>query len=486
MRFAFRFLLPFAFAGVVCGQSATDKKLADAREQLEATRNEYTAMRRALYREINKLDDEALEFGRELRGLEKEAARRSANAMNLKREIEARETEFNYAVGVLGNYSGALLTRVHPAENQLYRSRLEEATARAGASLDDPEAELGASIVAAEVGLERLRAVIGGHRFDGEALRNGTEATDGSLLVYGPSVYMAAKDGSFEGVATFAESGTALPTVVALSKEAVAEGTIAKAIHEGAGELPFDPTMGKAIQVLAAHETIGETIEKGGVVGYAILILGLIAVGLTVFKAIEIMRFPVPSRRLINEIIDDLLADDQKGAMAKASRVGGMSGKMVKTGVEQFYEKRRVLEEALFEKLVVVKPRLERFLPFLGLTAAAAPLMGLLGTVLGIIKTFKAMALYGSGNQKAFTQGISEALITTAEGLVVAIPVLVLHGIMRSLAKGKFNEVEGVAIALMNGTTELDKRGSEVAPKKEVTNNDEPEDEDPELVSNPA
>ncbi|MGD7653086.1 MAG: hypothetical protein ACQCXQ_07725, partial [Verrucomicrobiales bacterium] len=129
MRFAFRFLLPFAFAGVVCGQSATDKKLADAREQLEATRNEYTAMRRALYREINKLDDEALEFGRELRGLEKEAARRSANAMNLKREIEARETEFNYAVGVLGNYSGALLTRVHPAENQLYRSRLEEATA---------------------------------------------------------------------------------------------------------------------------------------------------------------------------------------------------------------------------------------------------------------------------------------------------------------------------------------------------------------------
>ena len=121
-------------------------------------------------------------------------------------------------------------------------------------------------------------------------------------------------------------------------------------------------------------------------------------------------------------------------------------------------EKRRVLEEALFEKLVTIKPRLDRFLPFLGLTAAAAPLMGLLGTVLGIIKTFQAMAIYGTGNAKNFSAGISEALITTAEGLVVAIPVLVLHGIMKSLAKGKFNEVEGIAIALMNGTTELERR----------------------------
>ena len=187
----------------------------------------------------------------------------------------------------------------------------------------------------------------------------------------------------------------------------------------------------------------------------------------------------MPSRRRINEIIDDLVSDRQDEARKKAATLQGLSGEIVKTAVERFYEKRRVLEEALFEKMVAVKPRLDRFLPFLGLTAAAAPLMGLLGTVLGIIKTFKAMAI-DSGNKQAFTVGISEALITTAEGLVVAIPVLVLHGMMKSLAKGKFSEIESIGIALINGTTELGGK------EKEQMGSDEGEDEDPELIPNPA
>jgi biopolymer transport protein ExbB len=80
--------------------------------------------------------------------------------------------------------------------------------------------------------------------------------------------------------------------------------------------------------------------------------------------------------------------------------------------------------------------------------------MGLLGTVLGIIKTFQAMAIYGTGNAKSFSAGISEALITTAQGLIVAIPILVIHGILKSLVKAKYGDVEGIAIALVNGTSE--------------------------------
>ena len=470
-------LVPVVLLGGLGAQTAAEKQLADARKELEETRAEYTAMRRALYREINTLDDQALELGRELRTLEKAAQRRNSSRLALTREIEGREAEFNYAVGVLNNYSGAMLTRLHPAENQLYKSRLDDATAKAGASADDQANELKERLVAAKVGLARLGSVIGGHQFEGEGLRNGTEAIRGKLLVMGPSVYMKSEDASFEGVATFGSTGTELPTVVGLTT--VEGGMISDAVANLTGELPLDPTMGKAVQVLAAEESLDETIAKGGIVGYAILGLGLIAVGLTLFKVLEITRFAVPSRRLVNEIIDDLLEGRNDAAMAKASGVGGLSGDLVKVAVERFHDKRRVLEEAMFEKLVVVKPRLERFLPFLGLTAAAAPLMGLLGTVLGIIKTFKAMALYGSSNQKAFTQGISEALITTAEGLVVAIPVLVLHGLMKSLAKGKYSEVEGVAIALMNGTTELGRSTTE------VTEDDTP-DEDPELIANPA
>lgn len=479
MRLLIRMMASLALIAAASAQTAAEEQIAEARKELEETRQEYDGLRTALFREINQLDDRAIELGRELRALEAEAQRRNSRRATLDRQIQGYEAEFNYAVGVLNNYGGALLTRMHPAENQLYKQRLDEASAKAGATEALPE-ELRQRLEAAKVGLDRLEKVTGGHRFEGEGLRNGSEALQGRLLVLGPAVYLAADDGDFEGVATFASTGTQLPTVVGLS--GVRDGAIAKVIGNGEGILPLDASMGKAIEAQAAEESLAETLEKGGIVGHAILALGVVAIGLTLFKLLEITRFPVPSRRVINEILDDLLADRRDEAAKRASELPGQTGAMIRAGVENFYEKRRILEEALFEKLVVVKPRLERFLPFLGLTAAAAPLMGLLGTVLGIIKTFKAMALYGSGNQKAFTAGISEALITTAEGLVVAIPVLVLHGLMRSLAKGKFSEIEGVAIALMNGTTELEKSG----PGPSASEGDDDPDLDPELTPNPA
>jgi biopolymer transport protein ExbB len=128
---------------------------------------------------------------------------------------------------------------------------------------------------------------------------------------------------------------------------------------------------------------------------------------------------------------------------------------LVEAGVEFFYDKRRILEDALLEKLGLIQPRLERMLPFLALVAAAAPMMGLLGTVLGIMKTFAMMSAGGAGDSKSFSAGISEALITTAMGLIVAIPVIIIHGMLKSLAKGKFAQAEGVALSLLNGTTEL-------------------------------
>ena len=100
---------------------------------------------------------------------------------------------------------------------------------------------------------------------------------------------------------------------------------------------------------------------------------------------------------------------------------------MVQVGVKHFHSKRRVLEELLFEKIVSMRPKLERFLPFIAVTAAAAPLMGLLGTVMGMIKTFKLITVFGTGDAKNLAVGISEALVTTELGLVVAIPTLILH-----------------------------------------------------------
>ncbi|WP_193214616.1 MotA/TolQ/ExbB proton channel family protein [Luteolibacter marinus] len=430
--------------------------LTQARKELDSTHKEYTDLRAGVYREINRLDDEALKLSKELRALEHEREQRTAHKRTLENNLLTEKTNFDYSAGILNNYGKSMATRLHPAENQLLLEKIQQAEQRAAAAGTDHIAELKERMDIARLGLQRLGAISGGQRFEGKALRNGSEALKGSFLMLGPAVLFAEQNGGFEGVASFAATGSGLPTVVAISQDG--STPFAGTIASGKGEVPLDGSMGKAIEVAAAQESIGETVEKGGIVGHCILGLGLIALLLTTFKVFEITRFPVPSRREINAILDDLIAHRRQDAIAKADKLQGMAGDLVQTGVQRFHEKRRILEEAMFEKMVSIKPRLERFLPFLGLTAAAAPLMGLLGTVLGIIKTFKQMAIYGTGNASSFSAGISEALITTAEGLVVAIPVLVLHGMMKSLVKSKFGEVEAIAIALMNGTTEVERR----------------------------
>ncbi len=469
----------FFIHGSAHGQGPVEAARADLNKavaELTDTKREYSDLRRSLYRDINKLDDEALALGRELKTLQRDEERRTATLKSLEREIEARKTEIDYATGIINQYSKALVTRLHPAENQLHKQEIDNLDQRAASLVEDPRAEVVERAKVLELGIARLGQVAGAHRFDGKALRNGSESIEGTLLLAGPSVFFASKSGDFEGVATFAETGTSLPTVVGIADS---KGMIRATLAAGEGSLPFDGTMGKALEIAAARETLWETIEKGGIVGHAILLLGGVSLLIALFKLWEISRIHVPSRSKINQILDDLLNGDRAAAAKKAAAIPGHAGAMVRTGVEMFDEKRRVLEEALFEKLVSVKPRLDRFLPFLALTAAAAPLMGLLGTVLGIIKTFKAMALYGTGNAKSFSAGISEALITTAEGLIVAIPVLVIHGMLKSYAKGKFSEFEGIGIALVNGTTERER-------KSEATVEEPAADDDMELTPNPA
>lgn len=472
--------LPWTVACLLASTSLHAQGPADAAREdlnksvseLNATQREYSDLRRNLYREINRLDDEALTLGKELRTLQREEEERTARAKSLEREVETRKTDFNYASGVLNQYSKALVTRLHPAENQLYLQNIESIDQRAASNIENPQAELAERRKVVELGIERLGNVAGGHRFEGKALRNGNEAMEGTLISAGPNVFFASKDKTFEGAATFASTGTELPTVIAVPGT---PGGISSAVFGKEGNLPLDGTMGKALLTAEAQDTLMETIEKGGMVGHCILALGAISLLIVIFKLIEIQRFPVPDRGAINRILDHLVTGNHAAAKKEAAAIKGLPGEVVQAGVDNFYGKRKVLEESIYERLINVKPKLERFLPFLALTASTGPLLGLLGTVLGIIKTFQAMVIYGTGNAKNFSAGISEALITTAEGLVVAIPVLILHGLMKGLAKGKAGEVESIAIALVNGTSELDKDHKPFPSKK--TDDDDGDDD---------
>jgi biopolymer transport protein ExbB len=123
---------------------------------------------------------------------------------------------------------------------------------------------------------------------------------------------------------------------------------------------------------------------------------------------------------------------------------------VLKAGLGARGEERETLESVLQEAILKELPRLERFLPAINITGAIAPLLGLLGTVTGMISTFHVVTLYGTGDPRMMSGGISEALVTTELGLAVAIPIMLAHTFLSRRVEHIVGDMEEKAVALTN------------------------------------
>ena len=347
-------------------------------------------------------------------------------------------------------------SRLDISENSLYLETTEAATlAEKDANLD-AAGKRERQLAVVELALDRLGEQLGGRVFPGEALVDGV-LTQGRFVSLGPTTFYATDDGSFTGLVEN-QLNAADPVVVPLP-EGFTSG-IAQLASTGAGQLPLDATLGKALKIERARKGIGDYVEDGGPVGMVIIALGISALLLTAFKAREILAFETASPEQVDTVLEELAKGNHEAAAWNAERVDGIGGEMLQTGVRHADEKRSILEELLFEKILRVRPMLERFLPFLAITAAAAPLLGLLGTVIGMIRTFQLITIFGTGDAKSLSSGISEALITTALGLIVAIPTLILHGALSRMAKRKLGLLEELSVAFVNGVAAIRNRAA--------------------------
>jgi biopolymer transport protein ExbB len=124
----------------------------------------------------------------------------------------------------------------------------------------------------------------------------------------------------------------------------------------------------------------------------------------------------------------------------------------------------RERDDQLFLQLQEYRVTLEKRLTAIAITASVAPLLGLLGTVSGMIETFRMMTLFGSGNPEVVSGGISQALITTELGLVVAIPALIVHSLLSRKARAYYLSLENFAVLLsQDSAPEVSTPPSEVA-----------------------
>ena len=181
-----------------------------------------------------------------------------------------------------------------------------------------------------------------------------------------------------------------------------------------------------------------------------ILLLAAAALLIAMQKLLHLVRVPRPNPKEVAGLLEAVRVRDGDTARRRAGRLRGPEGAMLRAGVEHLLGAKELIEELMFEKMLEARQNLQSRLSFISLTAASAPLLGLLGTVTGIINTFKLITVFGTGDAKTLSSGISEALITTEFGLIVAIPALLLHAYLSRRSKRLVDHMEQSAVALLN------------------------------------
>ncbi len=442
---------------VTAQKAKVDTKLRSALDDLASERDRIAREKLPLSRTVAQLEDQVAELRRERGRLIKVHDASTIDLATLRKQVASLGDQEDFVKSRLNEFVRDFEARLNIAELPRFEALTSEAKLSEKNVNLDAEGRRQTQLKVVRAALERLRDQLGGQTFAGEALSPDGVLTQGRFIALGPSMFYVSESGEVSGLVEN-QLNAADPVVVKLPEEI--SGTLAAVATSGQGELPLDPTLGKALKVEKARKTVGEYVEDGGVVGYVIIALGFAALLLTGFKAVEILGFPIVQPEVVDDILDDLSQGSQDAASKRAAEIQGVAGEMLQTGVKHAAESRSVLEELLFEKILRVRPTLERFLPFLAITAAAAPLLGLLGTVIGMINTFQLITIFGTGDAKSLSSGISEALMTTALGLVVAIPTLILHGALSRMAKRKLGLLEELSVAFVNGIDVL--RGTSV------------------------
>lgn len=170
-----------------------------------------------------------------------------------------------------------------------------------------------------------------------------------------------------------------------------------------------------------------ELLAAGGWVMPLIVLCSVLALGISIERYIALNPRKIAPPHLLATVWKQLKAGELDAQRLKALRQGSPLGKILAAGLANRSQGRDVMKESIQEAASHVVHDLGRYLNTLGTVAAVSPLLGLLGTVLGMIRVFTEITTQGTGNANALAGGISEALITTATGLAVAIPALVMH-----------------------------------------------------------
>ncbi|MEO0576761.1 MAG: MotA/TolQ/ExbB proton channel family protein [Pseudomonadota bacterium] len=195
----------------------------------------------------------------------------------------------------------------------------------------------------------------------------------------------------------------------------------------GLASFPVDPSGGTLLRLETKKATTGDRIEQGGPVGYVIIGIGIIGLAIAIWRLLVLMGVGGAMKKQLSNS-----TPSEKNPL----------GRILSVYTENRDQDTETLELKLDEAIMKEVPPLETGQSIIKVFAAVAPLLGLLGTVVGMIETFQAITLFGTGDPKLMAGGISAALVTTMLGLIVAIPLVFLHTMVTGRSRNLIEVLE--------------------------------------------
>jgi len=199
-----------------------------------------------------------------------------------------------------------------------------------------------------------------------------------------------------------------------------------------------------------AEKTVTDVIASGGIIGWVIVVLGLIALLLVALRALFLSGAGSNTMPVTQATLAELKSKGVEATLEFLKNKKGAAARVMKATVRNLGRDREHVEDVVTESIMHESERLDRFASAIMVIAAVSPLLGLLGTVTGMIATFDVITEFGTGDPKLLSGGISIALVTTELGLIVAIPLLLLGNLLNGWAERIKDGMEQSALHLIN------------------------------------
>lgn len=418
---------------------SANTELAKSIEELDALRASIAAEKLPLAQALTAAEEKLSDLRREHDRVARLADSGNLEIASMQARVKSRQEELAYVGNLLDEYVKTFETKVHVSELQTIGPAIESAKlAPANVTLTRDE-RFERQLGLAKKTIERLFDAIGGMRFDGVAVDLQGSVVHGTYALFGPVALFRADQGAVAGV-VIPQSGSSNPLVRPL--EGAMQTGLAALVETGEGLLPLDPSRGGALKALVQKTNLWHVFQKGGPIMWPLLVASILALATVLERLVFLAMERVRRDR---KALEAFYAAVQRGDMQAAVQLGERSKDFV---VRMLAYAISHVESSLGSALEYAQARemkrFQRGIPILDTVITLAPLLGLLGTVTGMMGSF---SLIGGelSSPGAITGGIAEALIATAFGLGIAITALLPFNFLNARLDEARHELESAA-----------------------------------------